>query len=577
MNDKRESLPDNGVMLNAYPDSMGGSLRDIVSILGRPELKDAFRSFYILPSMYNSDLDRGFSVIDYELNELYATYEDIEAIRALGIDLKLDFVCNHLSVLSKQFQDILKNGKYSKYRDFFIDWNRFWSGNGAMTEQGYIQPDGHLTRDMFFRKPGLPLLMVRFPDGTDVPYWNTFYNETQYIKIDAQDLVTGAGIQYATAARIADIVNSSLAEGKKPQEIPFGPLKKYAAQTTAYLESGRKYLGQMDLNISSPQVWQYYKDTITKLADYGASIIRLDAFAYTSKKVGAKNFFNSPETQDLLAGLKGLADERGVELLPEIHSSYAEKTHEMLSQEGYIVYDFFLPGLLIDALERKDATRLAAWASELRDKKIRTVNMLGCHDGIPMLDLDGLIPKDEIEALIRTIVARGGHIKNLHGNKNMYYQVNATYYSALGEDDKKMLLSRAVQLFMPGKPQVWYLDLFLGKNNIEAVRRGGEHAHREINRTNLSPEAVEAGLKHPAVQNQLEMLRFRNTSPAFGYDSELEIETPSPHELTLSWHQSGHRATLYADLSAQTFKIVSAPIAGSENPTNEFRNCAFFD
>ena len=63
--------------------------------------------------------------------------------------------------------------------------------------------------------------------------------------------------------------------------------------------------------------------------------------------------------------------------------------------------------------------------------------------------------------------------KNLHGQKNLYYQVNATYYSALGESDEKMLLARAIQMFMSGKPQIWYLDLFAGKNDHEAVQRAG--------------------------------------------------------------------------------------------------------
>ena len=52
-------------MLNAYPDSMGGTLHDIVQLLARPEFENVFGSFYILPSVFNTDLDRGFSVIDY--------------------------------------------------------------------------------------------------------------------------------------------------------------------------------------------------------------------------------------------------------------------------------------------------------------------------------------------------------------------------------------------------------------------------------------------------------------------------------------------------------------------------------
>lgn len=115
-------------MLNAYPDSMGGTLKDIAALLKDPRLADAFSSFYILPSLYHSDLDRGFCVVDYELEEALATEADLAKLREAGVDLKLDFVLNHASVQSPQFQDLLKNGENSEYRDFFIDWNKFWAG-----------------------------------------------------------------------------------------------------------------------------------------------------------------------------------------------------------------------------------------------------------------------------------------------------------------------------------------------------------------------------------------------------------------------------------------------------------------
>ena len=149
-----------------------------------------------------------------------------------------------------------------------------------------------------------------------------------------------------------------------------------------------------------------------------------------------------------------MADSHGLTLLPEIHDPYAAGTYEKVARKGYMTYDFFLPGLVIDAIENHDGTRLMRWAEELREKNIRTVNMLGCHDGIPMLDLKGLLSDEAIEKLIALIVSRGGMIKNLHGAKNVYYQVNCTYFSALGADERKMLLARAIQLFMPGKPQV---------------------------------------------------------------------------------------------------------------------------
>ena len=159
-------------------------------------------------------------------------------------------------------------------------------------------------------------------------------------------------------------------------------------------------------------------------------------------------FMNEPETWDLLDRVNEIADSHGLTLLPEIHDAYDRKIYEKISAKGYLGYDFFLPGLMIDALENRDGVRLVRWAREQKDKGIRLVTMLGCHDGIPMLDLKGLVPDAEIQKLIDLIVSRGGHVKNLHGQKNLYYQVNATFYSALGEDDRKMLLARALHLFM---------------------------------------------------------------------------------------------------------------------------------
>ncbi|MCI7105503.1 MAG: sucrose phosphorylase [Lachnobacterium sp.] len=488
----------NKPMLNAYPDSLGGKLEEIVNLLKTDEMQDVFSSFYVLPSLYHSDLDRGFSVVDYELNEELADREDLERLKELGIDLKLDFILNHASAQSPQFRDLVKKGEASDYRDFFIDWNQFWEGHGTMTEEGYIQPDESCLKQMFFRKPGLPILMVEFPDGKKVPYWNTFYQEVH----------------------------------------------------------GRQYLGQMDLNIKSPKVWDFYRNTLEKIASYGASIVRLDAFAYAPKAPGKKNFLNDPETWEFLQQIKELADPLGLTLLPEIHAAYEEKIYETLSQKGYPTYDFFLPGLIIDAIEHKRGIYLAAWAKEIVEKKISTVNMLGCHDGIPLLDLKGLLPEEDIQVLIDLIVSRGGMVKNLHGQKNIYYQVNATYYSALGESDDKMLLARAIQMFMPGKPQIWYLDLFAGKNDHEAVQRAGESGHKEINRTNLSGDQIAEGLKKDVVQKQLALIRMRNTHKAFSEGAEVTI-SGEESSLEIRWEYDEAYAELHVNFEEGTYTIES--------------------
>ena len=557
------SKNNNSPMLNAYPDSLGGNLSDIANFLSKNELKDVFSSFYILPSLFHTDLDRGFSVIDYSLNELFAKKEDLKKLNELGIDLKLDFILNHASVLSKQFQDIIKNGEESKYRDFFIDWNKFWDGCGEMTDDGYIQPRAELIKDMFFRKPGLPILMVRFPNGKEVPYWNTFYQEVRYPSVDAIDIRNMIAVQYSIAEGLAKLLNTGFLEGKSPAEI-LKEDKVFADRLSdtqkealcEKLESERKYLGQMDLNIKSPLVWEFYDNTLKTLADYGAKIVRLDAFAYAPKEVGEKNFLNEPATWNVLTKVREMADKYNVRLLPEIHASYEEKIYEKIANKGYMTYDFFLPGLIIDAFEQQSGEVLKKWADELVEKKINVVNMLGCHDGIPLLDLKGLISEERIQSIIDTVVKRGGYVKDLHGQKNVYYQVNATYYSALGEEDKRMLLARAIQIFMPGKPQVWYLDLFAGKNDHEAVKRAGAGGHKEINRTNLTLEEIEAGLQREVVQKQLEMLRFRNTFSVFSNESEFSMKC-SESKFFMEWKNKEERAILKADLSDFDFEILA--------------------
>jgi sucrose phosphorylase len=192
--------------------------------------------------------------------------------------------------------------------------------------------------------------------------------------------------------------------------------------------------------------------------------------------------------------------------------------------------------------------------------------MLGCHDGIPLLDLkgieqdgvrrDGLLDDKRIQILIDRIIERGGRVKNLYGpdgKKIAYYQVNATFFSALGENEDKLRLARAIQLFMPGIPQVWYLDLFAGKNDYLAADKGGTAGHKEINRTNLSQEAIEAGLQKQIVRDQIELIRLRNSSSAF--TGELEIHSTDAHLLHLTWKDARASTSLKADLQSCRFTI----------------------
>jgi hypothetical protein len=113
---------DNGPMLNAYPDSMGATLSDIIKVLSKPEFKDVFQSFYILPSIYNTDLDRGFSVIDYGINKELGSREDLDRLEDL-----LNFAPTGVIELAKdlavnlQIPDTRKRALISKKTGFNVD------------------------------------------------------------------------------------------------------------------------------------------------------------------------------------------------------------------------------------------------------------------------------------------------------------------------------------------------------------------------------------------------------------------------------------------------------------------------
>ena len=556
----------NGVMLNVYPDSIGEKFSDSIAMLKMPDFKDVFSFIYVLPTFFNSDLDRGFSIIDYDINKDLVDIKDLKDLNELQIKLKFDIVLNHLSVASPQFKDMLQYGNASKFKDFFINWNEFWEGNGVKNEDGIVIPKPEFLNKLFMRKSGLPILKVRFPDGTEQPYWNTFYQQVTYNQIAVADLKNIKGLTEEQSTFIVNAINTAINNNQDFTTINFEDCTPFKSEILHIIEQKRSYLGQMDVNAASPLVWEFYEETLKKLSGYGCTILRLDAFAYLHKQVGESNFFNKPGTWEYLERIKKIAQQNNLMLLPEIHAEYGLHLHDEVANEGYYIYDFFLPGLTIHTIENQTSMALISWAKEIIAKGYKTVNMLGCHDGIPVLDLKGkevngvynkgLLEDAEIEKIMTTIMERGGRVKNLYdpsGNKISYYQINATFFSALGEDEEKLLLARAIQMFMPGIPQVWYLDIFAGKNNYEAADNGGSAGHKEINRTTLTMHDIEQGLKMRVVKNQLDIFRLRNTSNAFS--GQIEINDTVDSIIDIKWVNGSTIAHLKANLQTYGFTI----------------------
>lgn len=106
------------------------------------------------------------------------------------------------------------------------------------------------------------------------------------------------------------------------------------------------------------------------------------------------------------------------------------------------------------------------------------------------------------------------------------------------------ILPRTIQFFTPGVPQVYYVGLLAGKNNMESAK--GSIDGREINRHNFSVKEIDRAVRKPVVQRLLRLIRFRNEYPAF--NGRFEILESDKNTLNLSWEKDENFCQLNVDL-----------------------------
>ncbi|HVN10476.1 MAG TPA: sucrose phosphorylase [Kineosporiaceae bacterium] len=278
---------------------------------------------------------------------------------------------------------------------------------------------------------------------------------------------------------------------------------------------------QVDIDVRSPQARAYLTEVMEALARHGVALVRVDAVGYAVKTPGTSSFM-TPDTFAFIADLSAQAKGLGLEVLVEVHSYYRRQVE--IARQVDLVYDFALPPLVLHALHTADAEPLLAW---LRTRPVNCVTVLDTHDGIGVVDVGadaddpakpGLLTPGQIHDLVEAIhVASGGTSRLATGaaaSNVDIYQVNCTFYDALGRDDDKYTLARLLQLFAPGVPQVYYVGLLAGTNDVELLRRTG--VGRDVNRHHYTPGEIDEALERPVVRGLLAAIRFRNGHPAFG-------------------------------------------------------------
>lgn len=312
---------------------------------------------------------------------------------------------------------------------------------------------------------------------------------------------------------------------------------------------------QIDIDVNSLMGQEYLEDILNIFQSSGIKMIRLDAAGYAIKKQGTSCFMTE-DTFEFIGLLSKKAKEKGIEVLVEIHSYY--RTQIEIAKRVDYVYDFALPVLVLDTLFNKDTCSLKRWLTE---SPRNAITVLDTHDGIGIVDVasedgkPGLIDDDVLDHIVKQIhsnskgeslQATGAAASNLD-----LYQVNCTYFDALGRDEKSYLMARAIQFFVPGIPQVYYVGLFAGENDMELLR--ATNVGRDINRRYYSKEEIEIHLERPILKKLKKLLVLRNSHDAFNGHFDL-VETPND-VLHIIWKNQVHKAELIIKLATMSMTI----------------------
>ncbi|MDE1923982.1 MAG: sucrose phosphorylase [Gammaproteobacteria bacterium] len=325
---------------------------------------------------------------------------------------------------------------------------------------------------------------------------------------------------------------------------------------------------QLDIDVRHPRGRAYLDKIMTTVAANGVGMVRLDAVGYAIKKAGTSCFM-LPETFDFIGEFAARGRELGIEVLVEVHSHYRRQI-EIAARVDW-VYDFALPPLVLHAFEFRSADRLKEW---IRIRPQNAITVLDTHDGIGIVDIGadpadrssrpGLVPAEHIDRLVDAIHERsGGESRRATGaaasNLDLY-QVNCTYLDALGGDERRYLLARAIQFFLPGIPQVYYVGLLGGRNDMELLARTG--VGRDINRRYYSGAQITAALRQPVVLDLLALIRFRNEHPAFG--GAFSLLDSAPGELAMRWNRGADFAEFRVRMDSATYEILHSGAQGAQ-------------
>ncbi|CAN5180573.1 alpha-amylase family glycosyl hydrolase [soil metagenome] len=310
---------------------------------------------------------------------------------------------------------------------------------------------------------------------------------------------------------------------------------------------------QVDLDYRNPQVLAAMTAVLLRYVTHGARLIRLDAIAFLWKQIGT-SCIHLPQTHEVVRLWRTILDAvaPGTLLITETNVPHAENVRYFGNgdDEAHLVYQFPLAPLVLNAFDRGDARTLRVWAQGLwlPSEETAFFNFLGCHDGIGVRPVEGILPPEDVEALIERVRGHGGGVSyRAHADGSASaYELNAVYFDALSDPaaaepmDRQVARMGAAQgilLALAGVPALYLHGLLGSRNWREGVEQTG--SLRTINRQKLDVAQVQAelddpsSLRHAVFHRLARMLRVRRSEPAFHPKAPQRIHGGDPGLLAI--------------------------------------------
>ncbi len=167
----------NNVQLITYIDRITGADITTLTDVINTDLHGLFSGIHLLPFYYPIDgSDAGFDPINHtQVDSRLGTWNDIKLLGD-NLDLMADLIVNHMSAKSEEFQDVLLNGKNSKYWDLFLTKEKVFP-HGLNEEMAKV---------IYRPRPGSCFTTYTLADGSKVDFWTTFTDEQIDIDVSSE-------------------------------------------------------------------------------------------------------------------------------------------------------------------------------------------------------------------------------------------------------------------------------------------------------------------------------------------------------------------------------------------------------